>query len=175
MPTLTSNAALKQSPSSAIERWLTGATRSHLFLLVFFGVGILAAVIGFSHRGGDMLAYPLFAWSPFMLVLGLQQLTQGLRKIRETGAPVKVPWRTFTWEVIAAICAFSFAWYLHSAWSIFLLSLGAQQLTQGFRKSRDMAGLMMAAVCEGSWLILMAVGLFALACYLHSIVPLTGK
>lgn len=121
MPTLPSNAAMKQSPSSAIERWLTGATRSHLFLLVFFGVGILAAVIGFSHRGGDMLAYPLFAWSPFMLVLGLQQLTQG------------------------------------------------------FRKSRDMAGLMMAAVCEGSWLILMAVGLFALACYLHSIVPLTGK
>ena len=47
MPTLTSNAAMKQSHSSAIERWLTGATRSYVFLLAFFGAGALAVVIGF--------------------------------------------------------------------------------------------------------------------------------
>jgi hypothetical protein len=171
MPTLPSNAALKQSHSSAIERWLTGATRSYLFLLAFFGAGILAAVIGFSHRGTDVLSYPLFVWSPFVLILGVQQLIQGLRNILATGAPMKVMSRTLVWHALVVLGLCVFAWYVHSTWSLLILLFGAQQLTQGIRKTRDTGGPMMATIYDGIWLILMAIGLFGLACYIYPPIP----
>lgn len=175
MPTLPSNAAMKQSPSSAIERWLTGATRSHLFLLVFFGVGVLAFVIGFSRRGPDVLAYPLFAWSPFMLILGVQQLAQGIRNLRAAGMPMEVMSRALAWRALLVVGLCAFAWYLHSMWSLLMLFFGVQQLIEGLRKTRDTGGPMRATIYDGVWLVLMAVGLFALACYLHWAVPIGGK
>jgi hypothetical protein len=172
MPTLTSNAALKQSHSSAIERWLTGATRSYVFLLAFFAAGISAAVVGFSHRpGGDVLAYPLFVWSPFLLILGVQQMAQAIRNIRDTGVPMKVMSWALAWRALVAIGLCAFAWYVHSTWSLFVLLFAAQQLTQGVRKTRDTGGPTMATIYDGAWLILMAIGLFSLAIYIHSPFP----
>jgi hypothetical protein len=163
---------MKQSHSSAIERWLTGATRSHQFLLAFFGVGILAAVVGFSHRpGGDVLAYPLFAWSPFVLILGVQQLAQGIRNLRDTDLPMKVMSWALAWRALVAIGLCAFTWYVHSIWSLLMLVFGAQQLTQGVGKARDTDRPMTATVYDGLWLVMVAIGLFGLALYIHSPFP----
>ena len=39
------------------------------FLGAFFVTGLLASIAGYSHRGTAIIAYPLLAWSPFLLFI----------------------------------------------------------------------------------------------------------
>ncbi len=41
------------------------------FLLAFIVFGIAAFVAGFVHSGIAIVAFPLLAWSPFVLIIGL--------------------------------------------------------------------------------------------------------
>ena len=159
---------------SKVERWLLPMTNSHLFLLAFFCMGMLAAALGFrSQKGGDMLAFPLFAWSPFLLILGLEQLARGFRKTRILGKPRM----TLTWSgicsILVAIAIFVFAYHLRSFWPLFLLLVGLQQLVQGIRKIWNTEEKAAASMSDGSWLICIAITIFLFACYLHSTAPVT--
>jgi hypothetical protein len=162
----------KQLPSSSVERWLTSATSTHLFLLAFFGAGILAFAVGFSHRPGpDVISYPLFTWSPFLLVLGLQMLLQGLRDVRDAGLSLKAMIWPARWPILVAVCCFALGGYLHAVWP---LVVGAQQLSQGGIKIRQTSGPVATKFCDSLMPILGAIGLFVVALSLHSVISVRG-
>jgi hypothetical protein len=56
------------------------------FFFCFAAVTVAAFVAGFLRRGFVVLAYPMLAWSPFLLLIGLHAASRAIHESRNCGA-----------------------------------------------------------------------------------------
>jgi len=77
---------IRQNPY--IERGWIRFVGTRGFFFCFATVTCAAIVAGFLQRGPAILAFPLLAWSPFLLLIGLHAASHAINESRDSGASI---------------------------------------------------------------------------------------
>ena len=74
---------------SLIERRLPRFVCNLWFLAAFFLAGLVAVIVGWYIRPGmAIVALPLLAWSPFLILIGLNEAVPAFLRIRRSGGSI---------------------------------------------------------------------------------------
>ena len=77
---------LPQNPY--IERGRIRFVGTRGFFFCFAAATVAAVVAGFLRRGLAILAFPLLAWSPFLLLISLHMASHAFNQSRDPGGPI---------------------------------------------------------------------------------------